>query len=231
MVERVCGGLGGLTIACSASEKHHTERTLKLKNVLLVDNAVSIPKDLTISRANTENNKMRVATAARITYPKDPKKFASIAYSIDRKDVDFVWIGDGELRNTLVQNDPLKKIQITGWLDKREVLENIGISYIFLMTSLWEGMPLALIEAQILGVPAVVPDVEGCRDVVQNNITGFVCKDSAEMTEKIELLLNDPELRSRLGQNAKQIGADRFSSHRMCSEIVKAYSREIYDPS
>jgi len=92
------------------------------------------------------------------------------------------------------------------------------------MTSLWEGMPLTLLDAQAIGLPAVVPDVVGCRDVVVDGVTGFVCKNDGELIEKTRLLVRDAVLRDKMGLAAKSMALVRFSIDRMHGEILKAYN-------
>ena len=94
---------------------------------------------------------------------------------------------------------------------------------IFVMTSLWEGMPLTLLDAQAIGLPAVVPDVVGCRDVVVDGVTGFICKNDSALIEKTRLLIRDVDLRARMGLAAKSMAIQRFSIDRMHSEILDAY--------
>jgi glycosyltransferase involved in cell wall biosynthesis len=94
---------------------------------------------------------------------------------------------------------------------------------VFVMTSLWEGMPLTLLDAQAIGLPAVVSDVVGCRDVVLDGVTGFICKSDVELMEKTRLLIRDAALRVRMGQAARSMALVRFSSERMHSEILNAY--------
>jgi glycosyltransferase involved in cell wall biosynthesis len=88
---------------------------------------------------------------------------------------------------------------------------------------MWEGMPLALIEAQATGLPAVVSDVVGCRDVVRDGITGFVCGTMDEVVERVKLLIVDTELRKKMGANARSMALKRFSSERMHRESLAVY--------
>jgi glycosyltransferase involved in cell wall biosynthesis len=95
------------------------------------------------------------------------------------------------------------------------------------MTSLWEGMPLSLLEAQTAGLPAVVPNVEGCRDVVVDGVTGYICDSQAVMAARIEQLIGSPELRRQLGEEARRRALVRFAPERMHREIMQAYQTEI----
>ena len=84
-------------------------------------------------------------------------------------------------------------------------------------------MPIALIEAQAAGLPAVVFDVAGCRDVVRNGVTGFVCASMGEAVEKVRLLIRNRDLRNELGENARAMAAERFAMERMHREMLEVY--------
>ena len=84
-------------------------------------------------------------------------------------------------------------------------------------------MPLSLIEAQVAGLPAVVSDVVGCRDVVKDGVTGFVCRSDDELAVRLKQLIDDPALRHKMGRAAREIGLERFSIARMHREMMSVY--------
>ena len=92
------------------------------------------------------------------------------------------------------------------------------------MPSLWEGMPLALIESQAAGVPAVVSNVVGCKDVVQHGVTGFVCDTDEELCGRPRELIADASLRRRMGDNAARMARTRFAVERMNKELLQLYA-------
>lgn len=75
---------------------------------------------------------------------------------------------------------------------------------LFLMSSITEGMPIALIEATASGLPAVVTDVGGCREIVEECESGVVvpASDPKALADAVGSLLNDPERLSALSANA-----------------------------
>lgn len=222
-IEQYVGALGGTTLACSASELQHAKYTAKQSNAILIENAVPVAS-ITQAQGSLLDNKCVIATSGRICYPKNPKAFRDLAIALQHTKAQFIWLGGGELEKELHQDGQLpKNIKITGWLTRNEVTENLIQTDIFVMTSLWEGMPLSLIEAQVAGIPAVVPDVEGCRDVVIDGVTGFICKDADSMIEKTQLLIDKADLRCKMGQAARELSVQRFSPERMHQETMNAY--------
>ena len=96
-------------------------------------------------------------------------------------DLRFLWIGDGELRDALTAPN----IEVTGWLSRKEVLSLANQADCFLLPSLWEGLPISLLESMYLGKPCVVSDVIGSRDVIRDGENGFVCGTTEEFVRAI----------------------------------------------
>lgn len=220
--EAVAARLGGTLVACSNSEGKLARQKARHPNVVVVDNAVeveSIP-----SAQGSAGSKMRIVTSGRVCYPKAPWRFRELARALKDEAVEFVWIGAGELENELAfPAHEQSNITKTGWLERASVIQELARSDIYVQTSLWEGMPLSLIEAQVTGLPAVVSDAPGCRDIVMNGVTGYVCKDAAEMKEKMQRLIHDRVLRGNMGKEARALGLVRFSIARMHREMTQAY--------
>ena len=107
MIEKICAKRPCTTISCSFSE--HKE-TLKLtRRADYVNNGINIPQlNQAISEAEIVDHPFTVYTLGRICYQKNPEMFNKIAESMP--EINFVWIGDGEMRNHLTAAN----IKITG---------------------------------------------------------------------------------------------------------------------
>lgn len=172
-VETVCAKRGGMTISCSEGE--HQE-TLKLtKNAAYVNNGINVKKlqKLIDQVGEVGKHPFTVFTLGRICYQKNPALFNQIADAMS--DVRFLWIGDGELRDELKSPN----IEITGWIKREDALRYSLQGDVFILTSLWEGLPISLLESMYMKKLCVVNNVIGNRDVIHNSENGFVC-DSAD---------------------------------------------------
>lgn len=224
-IERCMGVCGGTIVACSSSEAKLARQFLAHPNVVFVENSVDIERVPAKRYPTDSQDAVQVVTSGRICYPKAPWRFAKLAMETIGSNLKFKWLGDGELRHELhVNHSKLpENLEVSGWLSRDSLYQELQGADIFVLPSLWEGMPLALIEAQVMGLPCVVTDVTGCRDVVEDGVTGFVCKDDAELLERLKLLASDAALRQRLGIAARNKAMPRFNVARMASEMQSVY--------
>lgn len=90
-----------------------------------------------------------------------------------------------------------------------------------------EGFPRAPMEAAAMGVPSVVTDIRGCRQVVDNGVTGLIVpvKDSAALASALLTLLRDGELRRALGAAAREKALREFDEQTVFRRVVDAYGR------
>lgn len=225
-LERFASKLGGTVIGCSQTEADLSRSEVGHARTVLVENSVDLSA-VPVARGvgGTEGGRVRIATSGRICYQKAPWRFKDLASGCADLAADFIWLGDGDLRGDLMVSGILPShLEIAGWLPRAGVYAELAKTDIFVLPSLWEGMPLALIEAQASGLPAVVSDVVGNRDVVIDGETGFVCKTDAELLLKTRLLIEDADLRQRMGKAARDMAAVRFSVDRMHREMMAVYN-------
>jgi len=181
LIEFICGKRNCTTISCSQGE--HKESLKIAKSATFVDNGVNIKQLQRILNVVEPKgkNKFTIFTLGRICHQKNPDLFNCIAEKMP--EVRFLWIGDGELRNRLTAPN----IEITGWIEREDALKYSISANAFILTSLWEGLPISLLEAMYMKKICIVSDVIGNRDVINNNINGFVCNSVDEFVKAIKL--------------------------------------------
>lgn len=96
---------------------------------------------------------------------------------------------------------------------------------IFAMTSSWEGLPIALIEATLTGLPTIVTNVGGCAEVSHQCLNGFVIENLSpkDYAEKLSILLGSFELRQELSKNAL-LYSDNYKLHNCVDKHISLYS-------
>lgn len=218
-LERMASHLGGTVVACSRGELEQVRDNLPASRAVLIENAVDVT--LIPPKAAHEEPAVRIGTAGRVTAARNPRLFAAIARRLRAPGVQFVWIGGGDAEDARRLEDA--GVIVTGWLARAQALEHLSALDIYLQTSLWEGMPVSVIEAQVAGIPAVVTDILGNRDVVRDGETGYVCASEARLVERLEELIGSDEARARMGARSRELSILRFGLDRLLDELLAAY--------
>jgi glycosyltransferase involved in cell wall biosynthesis len=167
--------------------------------------------------------------------PRKGYKFAiQVAEKVIRgnnKDIKFLFVGEGDQRSELeamVKRLRLEeKIIFTGF--RRDLEEIMSIIDVFIFTSLMEGLPQVLVQAAAAGKPIVSFEIEGVREIVKENINGFIVpsRDVDALVEKVNHLLCNPEKAKEMGANGRVIIGDRWSIANMQERIRNIYTSLI----
>ncbi len=219
-IEWACAKFGGTVVACSASEEALVREHLRPHRVALVENAVDV--ESVVPRIPRDDGLVRIGIVGRITYARNSALFAELARKHASSTTRFVWVGGGEADDARLLQEA--GVAVTGWKSRPEALAQMSQLDIYLHPSRWEGMPIALIEAQIAGLPAVATDVVGNRDVIREGETGFVRADAAGLSEVLAQLIADPALRLRMGARARELAVKRFDLERMVDDYERLYA-------
>jgi glycosyltransferase involved in cell wall biosynthesis len=119
-----------------------------------------------------------------------------------------VWIvGGGSLKTKLQELGKRLDLEDTVHLlgERKDVAQLLSRFDVFVLPSLWEGLPYSLLEAAALAKPVVATDINGVREIVQNGKTGLLvpAKDPEQLAQAIVRLLQEREYAATLGQNLK----------------------------
>lgn len=170
-----------------------------------------------------------VGAVGRITYQKDPTLFVQVAReSIGRArtlDWRFVWIGEGEQRaqiEALIDEYDLgAKVHFIG--ERSDVDTLVGDIDVLLLTSRYEGLSYALLEAMRAGVPIVASSVEGTRSVLDGAGTIVDSRDAREFATALEHLCADPTRLVEFGRLSRTRYVSRYGIERMIDQVSAIY--------
>ena len=174
-----------------------------------------------------------VGMVGRLCRQKNPLCFVEAADLLLGEGIEakFFLIGDGPW-NDLVETEIDRRrrggqIVVLGWRD--DVPELLGALDLFVLTSGWEGLPLALLEALACGVPAVASDIPGNRDVVADGIDGLLATPADPESFAIQMakLLADAELRAEFGRSGRQKVAGRYQLAGRVGRMADLYAALI----
>jgi glycosyltransferase involved in cell wall biosynthesis len=138
-------------------------------------------------------------------------------------------IGDGELRDQLRRR--VDELGLTGRVHfagaRRDLGNILGAIDMFLMPSLWEGLPLSLVLAMGAGLPVVASKVAGIPEVVQDNVSGLLVDpgDAAQLATAMVRVLQDSGLGARLGQEGRAFVRPRFGVDGYITAMTALYDR------
>jgi glycosyltransferase involved in cell wall biosynthesis len=144
-------------------------------------------------------------------------------------DVRFFLIGDGVLLEHLQQrardHGILENFVFAGLIDRTRIPEMISAMDVVVHTSLREGLARVLPQSLAMGKPCVSFDIDGAREVVIDDKTGYLVRafDSQTLADRIALLLKDDDMRSRFGENGRRHVDPNFRAEKMVADISDVY--------
>jgi glycosyltransferase involved in cell wall biosynthesis len=152
---------------------------------------------------------------------KNPMDLVRVAAEVlkQKPSMHFVFLGDGDLRKKVEawakEQQIDAQLHFPGWCTRQspcDVSEILAISKCFLLTSLWEGLPRALVEALAARLPAVAYGVDGVRDILHDGENGFLIPPGNVnlAAEKILWLADNPLKAFVMGQRGHDLVSKEF---------------------
>lgn len=218
LIEWLCGLRSCTTISCSLGE--HKETIKLTPKAIYINNGINMNElDKLMKKnklLNQSKKEIKIFTLGRICTQKNPELFNLIAKKMPT--IKFIWIGDGDLRSKLTSDN----IEVTGWLTREDAIKIAQSCNIFMLTSLWEGLPLSLIESMYMKKLCVVSNVIGNNNVVKNGINGYVCDTEEDFLQAINNSINHDQL--RLVETAYKEILNTYNIDVMLSEYEQVYN-------
>lgn len=167
-------------------------------------------------------------TVGRLETQKGHSILLKAAAELSRRSipVELLWVGTGSLQNSLkIEAASLGVSENIHFLGHRDDVEKIlAASDIFVLPSLYEGIPVALLEAMAAGKPIVATDIKGNRELIENGIDGFLVPEQnhLDLAEAIALMIADSERACIMGQAARE-KSKLFSLSQMIKKTEEVY--------
>lgn len=135
-------------------------------------------------------------------------------------------LGDGPLREELemsIHNKGLDhRIILHGKVPNVE--DYLGQADAFVLSSIYEGLPLVILEAMAAGLPVITTNVGGIKDIVQDNGILVEAGNVEAFKKAVKDLLHDTNMRIIMGHRSEQI-VERFDSHEIANQYMKLYQK------
>jgi glycosyltransferase involved in cell wall biosynthesis len=175
-----------------------------------------------------------IGTIAVFRFQKRLDVWLEIAKTIlkDSPDAHFVIVGDGPLKNDL-----LLKTRELGLEDKvhfaglqTEVRPYLAAFDLYMMSSIFEGLPIALLEAMASGCTVISTDAGGVKEVIRHEVDGLMCDvNQPERLASLAVnLLKDESSRKALGIQARKRIIESFSMEKMVAQLEEHYSNVVH---
>lgn len=160
---------------------------------------------------------------------KNPLDFVRVAALVLKSapQARFIYGGDGPLRaeaEVLARDLGVEeKVRFLGWVEDPK---NLAATFdLFLLTSLWEGLPCVFPEVLVSGLPVVATSVDGASEIIHEGKNGYLCQpgDVEALAQRVVALVNKPELRARLALAAKTSVGVEFGFEDMVAKTTALY--------
>ncbi len=190
-------------VSQSSYDGYAFHNTLKKKSTVLYNiiDVDALQKKMDLDKNNYDYD---VVYLGRLTFPKHPQRLIDIFKSlVDKKpDIKLAIIGTGDLENEIKllakEKGLSNNLSFLGF--QSNPYKILHDAKAMIMTSRWEGTPMCALEAMSLGVPIVSTPTDGLKEVVGNDITGFLDDNDEVLSGKILDIVSDEGLHKRLSQ-------------------------------
>lgn len=225
----------GISVVCA-----QVLRDAGCRPVTKINNGVNVSRLLTggaeeVGKRRMKTNSDRPFTFLAVGRLVAQKNYPRLLSAMARLSNDKSWrlqiAGEGGERKAL--EELVLRLELTGKVEflgnVNDVGELLASADAFVMSSEWEGLPIALIEATLIGLPVVVTNVGGCAEVVHTAYNGIVVDEPGDesLASALERLLSDEELRSSFSRNALLYGS-KYELSTAHNEHLRLYSDTIF---
>ena len=200
------------------------------KRILAIRNLLDLP-DLPPQPPSDTPPLWHIVSVGRLTAEKGHQYLIEALHLLNtkfnRQDFTATILGDGVLRPDLAQlanrYSLSDRIQMTGFCD--DIFSMLSTAHLFVLPSLHESSPNALIEAMGVGLPCIASSVGGVLDLIDHQENGLLIppRASGALAEAINDILTDQELAVYLGRHARRKIEEMFDSNRSIQQLEAVY--------
>jgi len=211
------------------------EKYLLIRSAIPMDEFQRVDTDRSAIRVefNIPEHAPVLGNVGRFSAQKNPLDWIKVAGLVKTAvpDCHFLLVGDGPLRADVenhIRNLGLQDcIMLTGL--RRDVPRLMSAMDVFLLTSLWEGLPRVIPQAMLNGLPVIVTGVDGSNEAIEDGVTGFVCDpgDINSLADRCIELLKYPDRRSAMSSHASEFAKREFDLNNMINKIENIYSEKL----
>jgi len=165
-----------------------------------------------------------IVTGGRMQGVRSAELLAQLAVLLSGEDlrISFNWIGTVDAVSRMSLN--AAGVGVFDVETDAEYASRLSAGWIYLAPGGTRGPPLFLVEAMAAGLPCVALDCAENREVIRDGETGYLCKTERDMIDRIATLIDDPALRLRMGESARNEAQCRFGQSQFDLKLLAAYA-------
>jgi glycosyltransferase involved in cell wall biosynthesis len=231
------------TIAVSEANKRMLVRDYRIEpiDIKLIRNCIDVGKyrfrqadrDRTRREFGISSEQILIGTVARFSYQKGHEYTVEAMPAILGvfPQTRFLFVGDGPEREKIqqkIQNMGLEQYSHFAG-ERQDIAQLLSAMDLFLLTSIFEGLPLSVLEAMAVGLPVIATRVSGTPEAVLHELTGLLIPpaDSGAVSEAVIELLADPDRRQRMGHQGRLLALHHFHKKYLVKQITEFYGQLI----
>jgi len=234
LLGRLTARLAEAVVAPSRVTAHELEEDYGAQGVVVIPNGVQeVPE---ASQKDVDLERPVVLYAGRLRTRKAVavlvEAFAELRL---RRHASLVLAGDGEHREALEQRvhelDLDGSVHFLGAVPRPDMLRWYATADLFCLPSLYEGFPVAILEAMAAGLPVVSTTVSGIPEAVQDGETGLLVppENAAALAAALDRLAGDEILRNRMGEAGRRRVRETFAISKVCAAYMEQW-QGLVDP-
>ncbi|MGC8977344.1 MAG: glycosyltransferase [Candidatus Ratteibacteria bacterium] len=228
-IEKVTQNFVDLYISNSYSGREVLIKKGKIsrKKIKVISNGIEIPEKI----ENLKKDYLVIGSIGNLRKAKGYFNLIKAAKIVVKKNknVKFYIIGEGELKDEIlkmIKDEGLDNFFIlTGYVEN--IYNYLKIFDIFVLPSLWEGCPVSLLESMGYGIASIATNVGDTPYIIENGKDGFIVgkNDYKKIAEKIIYLIENEDIREKIGNNAREKIKKSYSAEDMVKKYENLYKQ------
>lgn len=225
-----------VTISVSRSNQRDGLERFNMKRSKVINYGIDLRRfDTSLSRPDLRNalgikpDKTVVGYLVRMTTQKDPFTLIRAVAEVKKqtRDIQFLFIGDGDLKEESMRMASELDLNdmITFHPFRTDVPDVLNAFDIYVLPSLWEGLPIGMLEAMAMEKAVIATPVDGSKEAVVDGVNGLLvpCRDHEMLAKALLRLHHDKSLRNSLGFNARKTVEQKFDLKNMVRNNEQLY--------
>lgn len=174
----------------------------------------------------TPSDHPQVMSSGRVPNPLGAAQYAQCAVVLADQvpGLKFIWTGVAEPES--MARLKAAGVAVQDLCDDGERASRLAQSWIYIAPGGSLGFPVFMAEAMALGLPCVAWDTPHHRDIVEDGVTGFICRDMYEVLARVTELLESSSMRARIGAAARTSALVRFDGRRFLHSMLRLYDTD-----